>query len=201
MNNKHQVRINNRGVAMIVVLLVVIALSMLASGLILITTTDLFVSRNQAYSKEAFWAAEAGLRHAERVLARFSNKEDVTKLYDRGHDSDCFAYGPTGAPIGYKLYDLNGTGNWVAGKMDTRPDYGFPNDYEVFIANNYGMGEVNPDLSLIEEEHDGIIFVRSVGYSFMHTRRILEEEIQLITPIVDASKDQYGGGEGNVNPQ
>ena len=67
MNQKPK-RINDRGVAMIVTMLVVLALSMLATGVVLITTSEVFVTRNEAYGKEAFYAAEAGLRHAERVL-------------------------------------------------------------------------------------------------------------------------------------
>jgi len=73
--------------------------------------------------------------------------------------------------------------------------------YTVFIANNYGRGEVDADGNRIEQEVDGIILIRSVGESSHNTRRILEQKIFLQEKLVTATSDMKGGGPGGLTAQ
>jgi len=199
---KYTERVNNRGVVMLIALLIMVALSLLATGVILITTTEVYVTRNEASGKEAFWAAEAGLRHAEQVINSFNSIEEINSIYQQGYDSRCFDYGPevSGYPdynrIGYVL---------TADSGPVQSDSTFSSDpdlkYIVFIANNYGIGEVDSNGNRIEQESDGIVLVRAVGNSVGGARRILEEQFFLERLIYPAASDMKGGGPGGLPPQ
>ncbi|HNR38174.1 MAG TPA: pilus assembly PilX N-terminal domain-containing protein [Acidobacteriota bacterium] len=188
--------VNNKGVAMIIALLIVMALAMLASGVILITTSEVYVTRNQAYGKEAFYAAEAGLMHARRMLRNLTSREQISAMYQINPSVNDYDYGPT-STTGAKwkrLLDPNNGNTHVAAYIDTGSD----RRYAVYVVNT---DPTEKDTSNLPIEADGYFYVRSVGQSWMGSRKILEEMIFLDTPIVDASKDSFGGGEGNVNPQ
>lgn len=199
---KYRERANNRGVVMIIALLIMVALSLLATGVILITTTEVYVTRNEASGKEAFWAAEAGLRHAEQIINSLESLETINSIYQQGYDSRCFDYGPevTGHAdynrIGYVL-------TTDAGPVQS--DSTFSSDpelkYIVFIANNYGVGEVDANGNRIEQEMDGIVLVRAVGNSVGGSRRILEEQFFLESLVYPAASDMKGGGPGGLPPQ
>lgn len=181
-------KLNRKGVAMIVTLLIVMGLAMLASGVILITTSEVYITRNEAYGKEAFYAAEAGLQHARRALRNLDSRDEITAMYQAGPSDNDFTYGSsTWKPL-VNVADST----WVSRTIDASTD----RRYAVFVVNN-DPAEVNSAGQPIEA--DGLLYIRSVGYSYMNTRKILEEMIFLNAPIVDASKDQFGGGEGNIN--
>jgi hypothetical protein len=195
-------RVNNRGVVMLVALLIMVGLSLLATGVILITTTEVYVTRNEASGKEAFWAAEAGLRHAERIIDSFDSLEDINDIYQQGFDSRCFDYGPEFA--GYPDYNRIGY-VLTSDAGPVQSDSTFSNDpyirYFVFIANNYGAGELDENDLRIEREMDGIVLIRAVGESVGGARRILEEKYFLERLIYPAASDMKGGGPGGVPPQ
>jgi|GEM_PF-1027382 len=185
-------RINRKGVAMIVTLLIVMGLAMLASGVILITTSEVYITRNEAYGKEAFYAAEAGLQHARRALRGLSSRDEITAMYQARSGVSDFVYGPTGDQDVWKQLVNTADGAWGARTIDPSTQ----RRYEVYVVNNDPTEVDNAGRAI---EADGLLYVRSVGYSYMNTRKILEEMIFLNAPVVDASKDQFGGGEGNIN--
>lgn len=196
-------RPNERGVALIMTLAVVIALSLLGSGLILLTTTEVFVTRNEAFGREAFWAAEAGLKHARRVLAEdLGSLNDITRIYqnDGGTAPDSgIALGrhPT---LGFTLPSPR-TGVAVAGELAG----GGRTRYQVFIYNNFGLNELDPNGAVPPRatmlERDGVVLLRSVGFSALGTRRILEESVFLENIVTDAAHGQRGGGAGGLPAQ
>jgi hypothetical protein len=177
---------------MIVALLVVLAMSMLATGVVLITTSEVFVTRNEAYGKEAFYAAEAGLRHAERVLYGINSRDRISEMYQM--TSGDFPYAPPGSGTWKRFLDPQNGNAWVAAVIDPNTN----RRYSVYVLNNNPLEEVDPSGRPIEL--DGRFVLRSVGESFMGSRKILEEEIFLRAPIMDMSQDSFGGGTGNINP-
>lgn len=187
--------VNNRGVAMIVTLLVVLALSMLATGVVLITTSEVFVTRNEAYGKEAFYAAEAGLRHAERVLRGLNSRDRISEMYQMSGGAQDFTNAPPGSSIWKRMLDPQNGNTWVSAVIDPNTN----RRYSVYVVNNNWAGEV--DSGNLHIEADGRFLIRSVGESYMGSRKILEEEIFLNAPTMDASQDSFGGGLGNINQQ
>lgn len=170
-----RINLNQKGVAMVVVLMVLIGLSLLASALLIITTTDIYVSRNDAYAKEAFFAAEAGLHHAERVLTTITNISTIESMYTDYTDCPQFA----GQPLGYKFQTNSGH---LAETLDGN------RRYEVYVENDE-IDLVNGGLSKNEQNNSFII--RSVGYSSMGTRAIVEASYY-----VESSGFRYAGQMG-----
>jgi hypothetical protein len=194
MKDNQSIPVNNRGVAMIVALLVVLALSMLATGVVLITTSEVFVTRNEAYGKEAFYAAEAGLRHAERVLRTLNSRDQISSMYQMGGGGQDYASAPPNSGTWKEFLDPQNANQWVAAVIDPNSN----RRYSVYVVNN---DPTERDTSGHSIEADGKFFLRSVGESYMGTRKIMEEEIFLNTPIMDPSQDSFGGGPGNLNQQ
>jgi hypothetical protein len=188
-------RINDRGVAMIVTLLVVLALSMLATGVVLITTSEVFVTRNEAYGKEAFYAAEAGLRHAERVLRGLNSRDRISDMYQMGGAAQDFTYAPPTSGVWKRMLDPQNGNTWVSAVIDPNTN----RRYSVYVVNNNWVEEI--DSGGLHIEGDGRFYIRSVGESYMGSRKIMEEEIFLNAPTMDASQDSFGGGPGNINIQ
>lgn len=196
---------NRRGVAMVIVLLIIMALSLLASGVILITTTEVFVTRNEAFGREAFHTAEAGLAHAQRLLRSLNSKDQITAMYQAsGAQSGVPIY--RGAVIGYKFTNLSSPVH-VIGILDAS------HRYELYVQNN-DPTEVDGTGKPIEA--DGIFMIRSIGYSnytgggyttgmnaqpIPASRRILEQEFMVKLPMMDTTIDSFGGGSGNISSQ
>ena len=195
MKDQIKLPLNNHGVAMIVTLLVVLALSMLATGVVLITTSEVFVTRNEAFGKEAFYAAEAGLRHAERVLRNLNSRDQISQMYQMGGGAQDFPYAPPGSGVWKEMLDPVNGNAVIAAVIDPNTN----RRYTVYVVNNNWTEEVDPGGLHIEA--DGRFYLRSVGQSYMGSRKIMEEEIFLNTPTMDASQDSFGGGPGNINIQ
>lgn len=216
--------VNRKGVAMVVVLLIIIALSLLASGVVFITTSEIFVTRNDAYAKEAMYAAEAGIRFAERILRKVTSRDMLTDMYLLGYNTTSYQgfsyYNPNGAPagiIGWKLLvpnsGLPGSWSWASSQLAGH-ELDTYHHYEVYVANN---SPLEVDGTGKPMEADGIFFIRSVGYAngirsgtgpgqvagagIPASRKILEESIFLKIPLMDTSQDSFGGGPGNQNQQ
>ncbi len=202
---------NERGIAMIIVLLIVMGLALLASGVVLITTTEVFVTRNEAFGKEALYAAEAGLKHAEMLMQSLNSRDQITMMYQKsGAQTGVPSY--RGALIGYKFLDMNQSSQpWVTGQLDAG------HRYELYVTNN---DPTEKDTSGKPIEADGVFYVRCIGYAnfggggvasgqasataaaaLPAARRMLEEEILLKAPLMEASPDAFGGGPGNTSIQ
>ena len=202
---------NERGIAMIIVLLIVMALALLASGVVLITTTEVFVTRNEAFGKEALYAAEAGLKHAEILLKSLNSRDQITTMYQKsGAQTGVPSY--RGSVIGYKMLDMTSNSQpWVVVSLDAS------HRYELYVANN---DPNEKDTNGKPVEADGVFYVRSIGYAnfggggvasgqstataaagLPAARRLLEEEIFLKAPLMEASPDAFGGGPGNTSIQ
>lgn len=196
MSNNH-VTVNNKGIALIMVLLIVMSLALLASGVFLVTTTEIYVSRNDANSKEAFFIAEAGLHHAERALFTITSVDQIQAMYARGY---------TGCPsfrnkfIGHQFMSGDATPVWI---RNDNLDVSGPvtRGYQVFIENDetddYGVP--------LLVENNSVFVIRSVGtvqaYGGMLSRQILEQAYSVTPRQGIGYNSQFGGGPTGLTPQ
>ncbi len=184
---------NQKGISLIFVLIIVAVLSVLASALFVVSTTDTFVARNAKYSKEAFYAAEAGLRYGERELRQLKSKALINGIYRSGTPGPNYG----GSPLGYYFVEpstvtdpsnLNGVPP-IKDKTFCSGASGTDNvrRFSVLIANN------NPnerDATGKKAEIDNKLFLRSIGYGPGNSRVILEEMIDINEVLIDVTKDQ-----------
>lgn len=179
-------RPNRRGVATLICLLILVGLALLASGLLIITTTDIYVARNDAYAKEALFAAEAGLHHAERIMRNdLKGIDAIETMYKAGYDTECFKY--NNEYIGHKFTD--GVA-WVEKEFDLNGDK--TRKYQLFVENDEIDTNGNPDT----DENNNSFLIRSVGYSAMGSRAILEASYYVES--AGYHYDQAGGGSGGI---
>jgi hypothetical protein len=130
------------------------------------------------------------------VLRNLNSREQISQMYQINPSTNDYDYGPpsTTAAKWKRLLDPNSGNAHVAALIDASSN----RRYQVYVVNT---DPTERDTNNNPIEADGYFYVRSVGESWMGSRKILEEMIFLNTPLVDASKDSFGGGEGNVNPQ
>ena len=183
---------NQKGISLIVILIIVAVLSVLASALFVVTTTDTFVARNAKYSKEAFYAAEAGLRYGEKEMQQLKSKALIDGIY-RSEDNKL--KGPKyGDDILGKYFVVPST---VADPSHPEQGHAIKDEsfitgdntrrFSVLIKNN------NPyevDATGKKAEVDGKLFLRSIGYGPGNSKVILEEMIDITSVVIDTSKDQ-----------
>lgn len=179
-------RINQKGIGLIVVLLIVMALALLASAIILFSTTEIFVARNDANAKEALFAAEAGLHHAERVLRTFNSITQIQTMY-----ASYATTTPTfrGIKIGHRF--MNGT-SWV---MNSSLDG--VRGYEVYVEND----ELNDSGNPLTTENNNVFLIRSLGIGGLGTRKILEVCYNASGMQGLSYNSQVGGGSSNLTAQ
>ncbi len=188
---------NQKGISLIFVLVIVAILSVLASALFVVSTTDTFIARNSKYSKEAFYAAEAGLRYGERELRQLKSKALINGIYRNGEAGPNYG----GHSLGYyfvepsTVTDPSNPGSGTAIKDMTFCVDGSGSSkttdntrkFSVLIANN-DPNEV--DATGKKAEVDNKLFLRSIGYGPGNSRVILEELVDINEVVVDVSKDQ-----------
>ncbi len=183
---------NQKGISLIVVLIIAVVLSLLASGLFVITTTDAFTARNYKYSREAFYAAEAGLRYGEKELRQLKSLALINGIYRyEGDDLKGPIYG--NERLG-KYFVVPSTvadpahpesGHVI--KEETFLSGDKARKFSVLIANN-DPNEKDPTGK--KAEIDNKLFLRSIGYGPGNSRVILEEMVDINEVVVDTTKDQ-----------
>ncbi len=183
---------NQKGISLIVVLIIAVVLSLLASGLFVITTTDAFTARNYKYSREAFYAAEAGLRYGEKELRQLKSLALINGIYRSEDDK---LEGPKyGNEILGKYFVVPSTvadpahpesGHVISEETFLSGDKA--RKFSVLIANN-DPNEKDPTGK--KAEIDNKLFLRSIGYGPGNSRVILEEMVDINEVIVDTTKDQ-----------
>lgn len=151
------VRGSEKGIVLVVTLLVMLLLSLQGLAFLAISATESTIASNGVNSSQAFHLADAGVEHARRALINLSPSDVLDGT------TDLFVGGDT-ANLGSGSYTVQVTNNIAAN--------GFPRGT---IASDPISGSCNPTLT---KDCDRILVVTSRG-SFQGSQRSVEAIIQV----------------------
>ena len=179
---------NERGSALIGVLLVLILMSTLAAALAVSGRTETLVSRNQRSGAQAQAAAEAGLNHAVELATTYIFKWNANGFADVDAAIDALLAGPDLASGTVATDADNGSLGARAGitateaiPLGTRVAIGgnINAEYDAFVMDDDATAPDEPTADLYDDENATLI-VRATGYGPDNTKVALEA---LIGPV------------------
>lgn len=147
---------DERGIALITVILLVMVLSFVSATAIVISTTELKIGSNYKTSIQAFYAAEAGLAHAKQLLSQLVTTSGTTIntiLAGNKNTSTSLMLDPTPTAI------LLAPTNSLFPKFVYNPTFS-GGSYYVYISND--KAETGGLTSIVDTNK--IITLTSVGY-------------------------------------
>lgn len=161
-----------RGVALVTVVLLLLVLTVLGVVATYLMTQEDRLSSRQELSKEAFYAAEAGLRHGERILADVGmpSAQQITNWLQASSTEACPATNP---PIPVHPPASRDPANWTTATLGT-------------YLRDGGLQLANRELPLAVPS--GINPNRRVFYS-LYIRNNPEDAGNLSTPVTNVAPD------------
>ena len=197
-------RPDERGAALIAVLLLLMMVSGLAAALVVNGQTQTLISRNERAGTQASAAAEAGLNHAVEVATTFIADWNANGYASADAAVDALLLGPDGLSGTVANDADNGSLGTRAGisaaeeiplgtKLTVTP--GINAQYEAFVMDDDATAPDEPGGSVYDDEN-GKIIVRATGYAENDTKVVLEailSELELGAVVVNGDLDISGG--------
>lgn len=171
-------RANERGAALIGVLLLLMMMSALVAALGVNGQTETFIARNQMAGAQAQAAAEAGLNHAvdEAIDFIFNWKANPLGFANPESAVDSLLKGPDGMS-GTALLDAdNGSFATIPANTKLTISAGIDATYEAVVMDDDNMVAVGENGNLLDDLNDTLI-IRATGYSRDGTKVVLEAMI------------------------
>ena len=203
-------RVNERGAALIGVVLMLMMLSGLAAALALNGQTETTISFNQRSQAQARAAAEAGLSHAVQVVTAHIGQWQANGFASPSDALDALLLGPDGQS-GTEALDADNFSLEEVDGWGVAPGVRFPlqgvsyAEYDAILRDDDDDGP-NEDGDAVNDQN-GTLTLRATGYASDNTMAVLEVRISSTeTPamLIDGDlkiKDEVviGGTAGNVH--
>lgn len=203
---------NERGSALVGVLLLLMMMSAMAAALGVSGQTETFVSRNQRSATQATAAAEAGLNHAVELATTYIFQWKANELANVDAAIVALLTGPDGDPA--TLADNGSLGTRVG--IDATEDIpigthltitaGIDAEYEAFVMDDDATAPDEPTGDPYSDENQTLV-VRAIGYGPDDTKVVLEAligPVELPAVVTNGDLDISGniainGTEGGVH--
>ena len=199
-------RRDERGAALIAVLLLLMMLSGLSAALVVNGETETLISRNERAGMQAGAAAEAGLNHAVELATTFIGDWSANGFLSAEAAIDALLKGPDGLSGTVETDADNGSLGTRAGigaaeqialgaQLDVAA--GIDAQYEAFVMDDDATAPDEPGGDPYDDEN-GKIIVRATGYATDDTKVVLEamlSEIMAGAVVVNGDLDVGGSVE------